>query len=188
MVANLGDVKAARSQLLNDIREVRPTNKDAAKDMQRTLAELRKAQVVASNTGQLYKVDIPDPAVATFLDWDKPLSQQPETVRKAYAKAIAGSDPLSAELLGGLSTPDELVAAGLLPKSKGSQAYATIDKDPAIAAQKLREAGIQGIRYLDGGSRGAGAGTSNFVVFDPSIVKILERNGQPMGLLEVPSK
>ena len=53
----------------------------------------------------------------------------------------------------------------------------------AAASDKLRELGIPGIRYLDGGSRGAGAGTSNFVVFpgNEGLLKILERNGQ--GLL-----
>jgi hypothetical protein len=38
--------------------------------------------------------------------------------------------------------------------------------------------GIKGIRYIDQGNREAG-NTSNFVVFDPSDVKILEKNGQP---------
>ena len=42
----------------------------------------------------------------------------------------------------------------------------------------MNELGIKGIRYLDAGSRGQG-GTSNFVVFDPKEVKILEKNGQP---------
>lgn len=38
------------------------------------------------------------------------------------------------------------------------------------------------IRYLDGGSRGAGQGTSNFVVFpgNEGLLQILERNGQPI--------
>ena len=42
--------------------------------------------------------------------------------------------------------------------------------------------GIPGIRYLDGGSRGAGAGTSNFVVFpgNEDLLRILERNGVPL--------
>jgi hypothetical protein len=46
----------------------------------------------------------------------------------------------------------------------------------------LRKAGIPGIRYLDGGSRGAGAGTSNYVVFpgEEGLLKILERNGAPL--------
>lgn len=45
----------------------------------------------------------------------------------------------------------------------------------AEASRKLREAGIPGIRYLDQGSRGAGQGTSNYVVFDPAIARILGR-------------
>jgi hypothetical protein len=38
--------------------------------------------------------------------------------------------------------------------------------------------GITGIKYLDGGSRRTGKGTSNYVVFDDTLPKILERNGQ----------
>ena len=51
----------------------------------------------------------------------------------------------------------------------------------ASANKRLRvAAGIPGIRYLDGGSRGAGSGTMNTVLFDDSLVKILERNGVPV--------
>jgi len=50
------------------------------------------------------------------------------------------------------------------------------------ATQFLRENGIPGIRYLDGGSRGAGQGSSNFVVFpgNEGLLSILERNGQAL--------
>jgi hypothetical protein len=50
------------------------------------------------------------------------------------------------------------------------------------ASKVLRDAGIPGIRYLDGGSRADGAGTSNFVVFpgEESALTILERNGKPV--------
>ena len=53
---------------------------------------------------------------------------------------------------------------------------------PTEQADMFRGAGIPGIRYLDGGSRGAGQGTSNFVVFpgNEDILKILERNGVPL--------
>jgi hypothetical protein len=46
----------------------------------------------------------------------------------------------------------------------------------------FKEQGVSGIRYLDGGSRGTGQGTSNFVVFpgNESLLKIFERNGQPV--------
>ena len=49
------------------------------------------------------------------------------------------------------------------------------------AAAALAQHGIPGIRYLDGGSRSAGQGSSNFVAFDPEMIRILERNGQPTG-------
>jgi hypothetical protein len=41
----------------------------------------------------------------------------------------------------------------------------------------MRDAGIPGIRYLDGGSRTAGAGSSNYVVFpgNEGLLKILGR-------------
>jgi hypothetical protein len=50
------------------------------------------------------------------------------------------------------------------------------------ATEALRKAGLPGIRYLDGGSRYSGTGTSNFVVFpgEESALTILTRNGQPL--------
>jgi hypothetical protein len=49
--------------------------------------------------------------------------------------------------------------------------------DPAAASAQLREAGIPGIRYLDAGSRGAGQGSRNFVIFDDRLIEILRRYG-----------
>ncbi len=48
---------------------------------------------------------------------------------------------------------------------------------PKNMADVLREAGIPGIRYLDQGSRGAGEGTYNHVVFDPATIEILRKYG-----------
>jgi hypothetical protein len=47
----------------------------------------------------------------------------------------------------------------------------------SAATQRLREAGIPGIRYLDGTSRSAGTGSRNYVVFDDSLVEILRKYG-----------
>jgi hypothetical protein len=52
----------------------------------------------------------------------------------------------------------------------------------------LLQAGIPGIKYLDEGSRGAGKGTRNYVVFDPSTVKILEENSKPVSRKEIIEK
>lgn len=44
--------------------------------------------------------------------------------------------------------------------------------DPAGASEALRKEGVAGIRYLDGGSRSAGEGRHNYVLFDAAHAKI----------------
>lgn len=119
--------------------------------------------------GKMYEVNInaePD----QFLNWDKPLSQQGESVKAAIGKipAIQESLAQAPDMIDHLTgaTVHELVR----PRGQG------MGQSPEIARQ-LREAGIPGIRYLDQGSRGAGQGTSNYVVFDPSIVDITKKYG-----------
>jgi len=111
--------------------------------------------------GNLYTVDIPDEQIAKMLDWDKPLSEQPASVRKA----IKALEPLAED------------------SDKGSDIYALIrsglggnhSEAQAATSARLRQAGIPGMRFLDKGSRTAGKGTRNLVVFDDSILKILSR-------------
>ena len=113
--------------------------------------------------GNLYKVDLPDSAISRMLDWDKPLSQQAPEVQKAL--------------------PDFLSRG--VPSSQGLRAMTgeeVVSELGRLHAERLRRAGIPGIRYLDGGSRGAGTGTSNYVVFpgEEGLLTILERNGVPL--------
>lgn len=130
--------------------------------------------------GALYKVDLPDEHVAKMLDWDKPLSQQAPEVQAALSstknkqlRAIVdyASSPYNTPGLEG-----EVKTMGEAIKLLGMNA------SPAKGSQMLAKHGIPGIRYLDGGSRGAGGGTSNFVVFpgNEGLLSILERNGQPI--------
>jgi hypothetical protein len=55
----------------------------------------------------------------------------------------------------------------------------SLNGQPA-ASEFLRQQGIPGIKYLDGGSRGAGQGSSNYVIFPQNerLLRILERNGE----------
>jgi len=132
--------------------------------------------------GSLYKVDLPDEHIAKMLDWDKPLSQQHPDVQKALAgtknkqlKTMVdyANVPYGAEAGGDVKTMGE--AFRLLNLNLHGKSSA----DSAKASALLAKQGIPGIRYLDGGSRGAGAGSSNFVVFpgNEGLLKILERNG-----------
>ena len=130
-----------------------------------TLEAIDLLKTGKANTGYLYKVDLPDEHIAKMLDWDKPLSQQHPDVQTAF---------------GGKLTPE-----GLKADPPGSALYNSLignwDKQ-SVASDQLFNAGIPGIRYLDGGSRGTGAGTSNYVVFpgNEGLLSILERNGQPL--------
>jgi hypothetical protein len=112
-------------------------------------------------SGHLYKVELPDEHIGKMLDWDKPLSQQPESVRKAIER-IAPKNRSGQSMVSLDASGEELMRA--LGGGEG-------------ASNLLRDAGIPGIRYLDGGSRAGGQGTSNFVVFpgNEGILKILAR-------------
>jgi hypothetical protein len=116
------------------------------------------------NPGYLYTLDLPDEMIDRMLDWDKPLSEQPEAVRKAL------KDAYRADWLGDES------------KQTGQDLYKRMGKmhgdDIAAVSRDLRDIGIPGIRYLDAGSRGKdGTGTRNFVVFpgEEKKVKVLRR-------------
>jgi hypothetical protein len=63
-------------------------------------------------------------------------------------------------------------------KLLGNQALRDIGvlNSPEVAS-KLRDQGIPGIRYLDQGSRTAGEGSRNYVVFDDKIVDIVRKYG-----------
>ena len=127
--------------------------------------------------GSLYKVDLPDSAIARFLDWDKPLSQQAPEVQKSIQPIL---DQWKSRIDSGQVT-DDLYNDALNKTILGKDLYTAAGATSPKATSALKQNGILGIKYLDGGSRGAGQGSSNFVVFDPEMIRILERNGQATG-------
>lgn len=143
-----------------------------------------------SQSGNLYKVDIPDEAVANMLLWDKPLSEQPEAVKRGLERIGIGStkpvDQMSDdELLGALGAFENTLGKGEATGQKLYKELQSFQGSDRRASDYLKSVGIPGIRYLDQGSRDAGQGTMNTVLFDDALVKILERNGVPMqGLLD----
>ena len=135
--------------------------------------------------GSLYKVDLPDEHIAKMLDWDKPLSQQaPEVQEAARVAASVNARQRAAQRL----ADAKIRRSNRSGKTATGRRLRETRALPAAGAELRRPRrlncaqGIPGIRYLDGGSRGAGTGTSNYVVFpgNEDLLRILERNGQPL--------
>jgi hypothetical protein len=168
MVHDLDGIPGLLKPLEGEARANRLGLRDAAR---------RLGEPSVGDSGSLYKVDLPDEHIAKMLDWDKPLSQQ--------AGAQSALDALQAapELPRGFG--GAIKSARSRSYFDGNDLYQELVKvmPNAEAAQVMKRAGIPGIRYLDGGSRGAGAGTSNYVVFpgNEGLLQILERNGVPLG-------
>ena len=125
---------------------------------------------IEDNFGYLYNVDLkvsPD----DLLDWDAMIDEQPAGV----AEKLRNTDWYSyAEE----SLEDMGSSAGANPTGREIYKWLEQDYDPEEVSKLLNEAGIPGIRYLDGGSRSAGEGTRNFVIFDDSLIEIKKRNGE----------
>lgn len=119
-------------------------------------------RISRQSPGRIYEVRI-DAEPDQFLDWDRPLSAQHPTVRQAIEGDPAFVAPLS-------DAPDNFMRNAV--------------RDPSTVAA-LRDAGVVGVRYLDGNSRGAGEGTSNFVIFpgNEHLIEIVAVDGKPVASL-----
>jgi hypothetical protein len=170
------------SQLLTEILNGPTANRDAA------LASLGKLQ-----KGHMYEVNIhanPD----DFLDWNARLSQQGEKVQKALGfvprnvaddgvgliqlieKARQTNTPLSE--LPEYKKWETSLKSPHVPDMTGEAAYfASRFKKKSDSSQYLLDRGIPGIKYLDQGSRAAGEGTRNYVVFDDRLIEIVKKYG-----------
>lgn len=146
-------------------------------DYDEAMQILQKGQ--APTSGNLYKIDLPDKKIAQMLDFDKPISEQPFALQQNLFNSMtnAGYTKEMVNHILNTKTGSELIndLAGRLPVRTPGPA-----SGQEMASEFLRKAGIPGIKYLDEGSRSAGQGTRNFVVFpgEEKNMTILERNGQ----------
>ncbi|MDF0750270.1 hypothetical protein NLU14_08510 [Marinobacter sp. 71-i] len=104
----------------------------------------------------LYEVEIPDDN--ELLDYDKRLDEQPKEIQRALEK------------LDDAFNPNRIVYE---PEMRGAQVYkrlAAIHGSPKAASSALSDAGIPGLRYLDGNSRFDGDGYHNYVIWSEDVV------------------
>lgn len=138
-------------------------------------------EAIKKSRSKIYEVNInADPQ--RLIDWDKPLFRQPYVLNALRKDDYALAD--NARQTGGR------FVEGMLERGA----------DPDQLSSALNQIGIPGIRYLDQGSRVAGDGSRNYVVFDDRLIDILRKYGllpvaigggavaaggaQPGGLLE----
>lgn len=145
----------------------------------------------------LYKGDIPDEILPKFLDWDKPIKDQPEILKSitpnslglTYTKlpngkhAFLTSDgkPLGILQTGGTKESFESNWTKDLVSKKGSDLYGNLSQSIPSGGEKASEAlsiaGVRGIRYTDVSDNKL---VSNFVPFSPEDFKIQEINDMPI--------
>ena len=116
-----------------------------------------------NKVGNLYKIDLPDEHIAKMLDYDKSWKQQPKNVQ----------DAINIDSLLKYYNTEDLPASQVF-------FHANQNMTPENFSKFLYNKGIPGIKYLDEQSRAAGEGTRNFVIFDPNLAKIEERNSIPI--------
>lgn len=142
-------IRKAKEELDYVLRNKAPASTVNEVKQEISMLELKKSG--AGTTGSLYKVDLPDRKVAKMVDYDEPIKNQNKTVR------------------------DFAIKQGLLLDDTGFDLIQKVGRDKA-GSDAMRAAGIPGIKYTDQMNRVGGKETKNYVVFDPSRLKILEKN------------
>ena len=173
---NFGGGADGAVEWINKNRGVVPALTDNVADS--VIAKIKSGEIKPG--GHMYEVNIhADPN--RFLDWDKPLSGQTQMLdmlsksRSPKVQEILNDPKLTAPTR-------ELYGHDLGPMT-GEDLYKRISiaADGRVvgpgATPMIAKTGIPGIRYLDGGSRSSGTGSSNYVAFDDKLIEILRKYG-----------
>ena len=159
------------------------------------LTKINEIQGIPKKNSNLYNVDL-DVEPEDLLDWDAPISEQPESIKNINLEDIGISlkrnprvENEQYELVFGKGVSDlnisrnSISVKGMPEKIgdlgnhvTGKHIYNLIasNSNTATASKKLNKASISGIQYYDGMSRGAGEGTRNYVMFDDNLIDIVD--------------
>jgi hypothetical protein len=122
----------------------------------------------------LYKVDIPDEYLPNMINWYEPISKQTDNVKQALTKLTSENSLLTGQ------TKKE-VESLIANDATGQDLFNLFGKDQKELSNVLQSVGLKGVKYENFQIKGGkGADTNNYVVFDPTDVKLLEKNGQKL--------
>jgi hypothetical protein len=128
--------------------------------------------------GKMYEVNInADPD--DFLDWDKPIdANSPQSIRDALNKVANSRPEIKDKLRQQVGQPGAMFYSVLNDAARTGD----LVKNQTAATEALKQAGVPGIKYLDRGSRAAGDGSRNYVVFDDRLIDIVRKYGIPAAI------
>ena len=177
-----GDVTAAISERQRQLDGWLSSGADAKNPVVKGLSdEIKKLSALQGkkleSTGSLYTVDIPDDMVGKMLDFEAPFNKQPKSVQEAIK--ASGILKEYKDNLSDFSSPMMTRNKNMRGENIMQFLEFKLGGQEQVAA-KLQELGIPGVRYLDAGSRDAGKGSRNIVVFPggEDQVKILKQEGK----------
>jgi hypothetical protein len=153
--------------LASSLAEARVQHGNLSEQLDAFNAYLRDRSV-RRDMGHMYEVEIGHPE-ESLLDWDAPMSRQPKVIQKVFGDMA-------------MDRPGD---GGRVYRDIATRRGEEFDDDMTgelanlAASQELLAEGIPGIRYLDQGSRSAGQGTHNYVIFPGAEdrIRILRKYG-----------
>lgn len=150
---------------------------------------LNSGDVKLVNTGRMYELEV-NANPEDFINYDAPLSAQPQNVQRqfGYVPRPTSQEEVAAYELAKRESPNDIGSHPAVQdiyrrESGANAAERNFQRQVAgggideAASVSLAEAGIPGIRYLDAGSRGAGDGSRNYVIFDENLINIVRKYG-----------
>jgi len=135
------------------------TRYDAAGDP--AVANLDK---LANELGFLYEVEVPE---GNFIEWDLPLSEQPEVVQQVVKE----------------KAPPEMAKRIESGQLKGLEAYFMFGRNPEVNSAMWAQYGVPGIRYSAVRSKEGKLSPDaprNYVIFDENLINVVRRNDEAL--------
>ena len=124
--------------------------------------------------GRMYEVDI-DASPDELLDYDLPLSEQPEIVMDAIRSTPDVRQRINMAI--GSFGADKILGRDILEVFAQSKSGG-MSSVPSDASEMLKSAGVKGVKYADAQTRFSPKGkTHNYVVFDDKLVEIARKYG-----------